>query len=157
MRLATHRQQRLDADIDAGADIGRATVPAISEQASDFAQQIRQRLQRGDTGCDLLLVIGGLRQARGDIDGRLRVVTLLEAAPRDRHRHDARVGMSQIALVVRAHARTRWGGRFAAWLVARALGLFRAHCQFGVVLGLVTGQTLGSGAGVHSGAAVAVA
>ena len=80
MRLATHRQQRLDADLDAGADIGRATVPGISEQASDFAPQLGQCLQRGDNGRDLLLVIGGLRQARGDhqqggdIDGRLRVV-----------------------------------------------------------------------------------
>ena len=87
MRLATHRQQRLDADLDAGADIGRATVPAISEQASDFAQQIGQRIERGEEGRDLLLVIGGLREPGGDhpqggdIDGRLRVVTRLEAAP----------------------------------------------------------------------------
>ena len=62
MRLATHRQQRLDADIDAGADVGRATVTGIGEQASDFAQQIGQRLQRGEERRDLLLVIGGLRE-----------------------------------------------------------------------------------------------
>ena len=87
MRLATRRQQRLNADIDAGADVGRATVTGIGEQASDFAQRLGQRIQRGEERRDLLLVIGGLREPGGDhppggdIDGRLRVVTRLEAAP----------------------------------------------------------------------------
>ena len=62
MRLATHRQQRRNADIDAGADVGRATVTGLGAQASDFAPQLGQRLQRGDNGRDLLLVIGGLRE-----------------------------------------------------------------------------------------------
>ena len=111
MRLASASQHRLNPHIDTSIDVGRAKVTGIGQHSSYFAEFFWQRIQCRECGRELLFVIGCLdpvvshHQHRLGIDRRLRVVTLLEAAARDRH--NARVWIAQIDLVFGAHAGTR--------------------------------------------------
>ena len=90
---------------------------------------------------DLLLVVGRLNhigrhhQQAARRHRRLRVVALIEAAAR--HRHDARLFVGEIDLIVRPRPLGRRLRRLAAGLLARGRRLGRARRELGLMLGLL--------------------
>ena len=50
MCLASTGQQRLDADINAGGDVGCTVVTGIGQQSRHFAEVIGQGIKRGEDG-----------------------------------------------------------------------------------------------------------
>ncbi len=103
MRLALHRQQRLDSRLHAGEHVRLAAKTVVGNEGLHVAKRPGQRRNLLERGHHFALVIAGLRDVRGDhhhrldVHAGLGVVALLEAAAG--HRHDARLLVRQVDLV----------------------------------------------------------
>ncbi len=139
MAFPAGRDQRRDLGLGAGVHVGLAEVAAVRQQGLGRAQRLGKAGERFQRRLDLSLVVGGLDHVVGDHQqavGRhqgLGVVGLFEAAAG--HRHDARVRVGQIDLVLRPGPGHRRLGWTAARLAARLLGLLRARLELRLVLG----------------------
>jgi hypothetical protein len=129
-----------DIEIVWGDRITLRTEPSPISTAS--TAPFRQSLDLVQHRFKLLLVIWRLNHiGRNDQQGSrvhhgLSVVALLEAAARSRH--DARVRVGEIDLVLRQQPFDSRRGRLAAGLLAGRGGLGRARREFGLVLGPFT-------------------
>ncbi len=139
MRLTAHGDQRFESGLPASLDIHRAEIAGIRQQRFGRAQLFGQSLDLVQHRFELLLVVWRLnhigrndQQAPRGHDG-LRVVALLEAPAR--RRHDARILVGEIGLVLRQRPFDRRRGRLAAGLLAGRGGFGRARGEFGLVLG----------------------
>ena len=128
--------------LPASLDIRRAEIAGVRQQRFGRAQLFGQSLDLVQHRFELLLVVWRLnhigrndQQAPRGHDG-LRVVALLEAPAR--RRHDARVLVGEIGLVLRQRPFNRRRGRLAAGLLAGRGGFGRARGEFGLVLGPLT-------------------
>ena len=109
MRLPAGGDQRLDAGLGAGIDIGRAEVAAIGQQRIGPSHFVGQGRDLVDHRRELLFVVGRLHhlghnhQQAAFSDEGLRIVALLE--PATGHRHDARILVGQVPFDERRFAR----------------------------------------------------
>src|ERR1700687_4580422 len=143
--LATHRDQRLDLVLHAGLDVGFTAVARVGKQGIDLTQALGEGFQLLEHGLKLLLVDAGVskpgahnQQAFG-VHRDLRVIGLVKAPAG--HRHDARIGIGQIDLVLGPRPGLGRLGFDSAGLFA-GLALALAPLPLGLVGGLLALEAL---------------
>ncbi len=140
MRLTAHGDQRLDPRLRASRDIRRAEIARVRQQALGLAQLIGKSPDLVQHRFELLLVVGRLahrarhHQQASRRNRGLSVVALVEAAAG--HRHNARVFIGQVDLVIGTRPLDRRLGRPAAGLFPARLGLRLPRRELGFVLRL---------------------
>jgi len=127
MPLAPESHQRLDARRRTSLHVLFAQITAVGEQPLDLAELCGQLLELLEHRSDLLFFVGCLRdlgaqhqEALGS-HRRLSVVALIKAPAR--HRHDARVLIGEVGLLLAVDSTTGRFGRPPARLLAGPLFL----------------------------------